>query len=216
MSAANALLQRLVPKDKRFFPLFDEFGSIVLKASECYGKLLRSEDAAVKKALVVEIEQFENRGDALIHKIVTELTATFITPFDREDIHRLASTLDGILDDILAGARRVVLYEVHKVPAQLVEMGDKVQACGKIAAECLSHLRAIRNPKEFANKIHEMQLLKSGADEIFLQGVASLYAAEPNSTEVLKLREIYYATMDALKYFQELSFALEAILIKTT
>ena len=216
MGAANALIQRLLPKDKRFFPLFDEFGSIVLRASEAYGKLLRSADPTAQKALVAEIEQYESRGDALIHKIVTELTATFITPFDREDIHRLASTLDGVLDDIQAGARRIVLYEVHTVPAQLVTLGNQIESSGKIAAECLTHLKNIRNPKEFAQRIRDLQVNKSNADEVFLQGVAGLYAAHPNSTEVLKLREIYYATMDALKYFQELSFALEAILIKTT
>jgi uncharacterized protein Yka (UPF0111/DUF47 family) len=216
MSAANALIQRLVPKDKRFFPLFDEFGSIVLKASETYGRLLRSSDPLSHKSLVDEIEKYEHRGDELIHKIVTELTATFITPFDREDIHRLASTLDGVLDDILAGARRIVLYEVHTVPAQLVILGNQIESSGKIAAECLSHLKSIRNPKDFAQKIRDLQINKSNADEVFLQGVAALYAAQPNSTEVLKLREIYYATMDALKYFHELSFALEAILIKTT
>ena len=216
MGAANALIQRLLPKDKRFFPLFDEFGSIVLRASEAYGKLLRSADPTAQKALVAEIEQYESRGDALIHKIVTELTATVITPFDREDIHRLASTLDGVLDDIQAGARRIVLYEVHTVPAQLVTLGNQIESSGKIAAECLSHLKNIRNPKEFAQRIRDLQVNKSNADEVFLQGVAGLYAAHPNSTEVLKLREIYYATMDALKYFQELSFALEAILIKTT
>jgi uncharacterized protein len=216
MSAANALIQRLIPKDKRFFPLFDEFGKIVERASACYGQLLRSTDPVGNKALVTEIEQLESRGDELIHKIVTELTATFITPFDREDIHRLASTLDGVLDDIQAGARRIVLYEIHSVPSQLVTLGNQIEMSGKIAAECVAHLKSIRNPKDFAQKIRTLQTTKSDADEIFLQGVAALYVAQPNSTEVLKLREIYYATMDALKYFQELSFALEAILIKTT
>lgn len=216
MSGANALLQKLVPKDKRFFPLFDEYGTIVQRASESYAKLLQTKDSEQRKALLDEIQRCETRGDELIHKIVVELTATFITPFDREDIHRLASTLDGILDDILAGARRLVMYGVYSIPAPLVELGNRIEANGKIAAECLSILRAIKDPKAFAVKIRSLQARKAEADGIFLQGMASLYAGNFDSTDVLKLREIFYATDNALKYFQELSFALEGILIKTT
>jgi len=216
MSGANTLIQRLIPKDKRFFPVFDEFGAIVKEASAKYAALLQSGDANVRKQYAAEIERLENRGDELIHKIVVELTATFITPFDREDIHRLASTLDGVLDDIYAGARRIVLYEVDKLPVQLVELGTSIAQTGIIAADCLQNLKSIHSPKDFAAKIRSIQDHKAKGDDTFLQGMASLYSGNYDSTYVLKLREIFYATDNALKNFQELSFALEAILIKTT
>lgn len=216
MSAANALIQKLLPKDRRFFPLFDEFGVTVQKAAKAYAELLRTTDVQKRSALVDEISASENKGDQLIHTIVTELTATFITPFDREDIHLLASNLDAILDDFLAAGRRIVAYKIEELPEKLVKLGELADASGALTAICLHNLKNIRDPKAFADRIRELQSHKSNADDIFLDGMAKLYAGGQDSMDVLKLREVYLATDDAMRNFQELSFALEAILIKTT
>jgi uncharacterized protein Yka (UPF0111/DUF47 family) len=216
MSFANSLLQRLVPKDRRFFPLFEAHALAVKEASESYFALLTTKDANERRVLAEKVSAAENKGDELIHKTVTELTATFLTPFDREDIHRLATTLDGILDELNGGARRVVLYEVSTFPTQLQDLAADIQDCGKTAAEAVAQLRSLRNPKELAAKIKAIQEHKSRAEETFMHGMASLYSGEYDGTLVLKLREIFYATDNAMRYFAELSFALEAILIKTT
>lgn len=217
MSGANTFIQRLLPKDKRFFPLFDEFGTTVREASGLYYQLLKTTDLAQRKGIVDQIAVHESQGDKLIHKIITELTATFITPFDREDIHRLASTLDAILDDLLAASRRIVMYRIESIPSHLVELGRCVGENGKLAAECLHILKNIKSPRDFAERIRAIQANKSEADDTFLDGMAGLYNNGGNdSMDVLKLREIYLASDDAMRNFQELSFALEAILIKTT
>lgn len=216
MSAANAIIQKLMPKDRRFFPLFDEFGLTVQKAGQAYAELLKTDDIQKRASLVDAISESESKGDRLIHTIVTELTATFITPFDREDIHLLASTLDAILDDFLAAGRRIVAYKIAGLPEKLVKLGDLANASGVLTAQCLHNLKNIRDPKAFADLIRELQSHKSNADDIFLDGMAELYAGGQDSIDVLKLREVYLATDDAMRNFQELSFALEAILIKTT
>jgi uncharacterized protein len=215
-SFPNSLIQMLVPKDKRFFPLFDEFGEIIGQASNSYSELLHSKDPAQSIAFSNNVGVLETRGDELTHAIVTNLTATFLTPFDREDMHRLATALDGIMDELEAGARRIALYNVHLIPPHLQQMGKAVETCGNLAREAMLSLKDIRNPKEFASKIRVMQQTKSTASELFLQGMASLYNGDYEGNLVLKLREIFYATDNALRYFQELSFALEAVLIKTT
>lgn len=216
MSNANSFIQKLLPKDKRFFPLFDEFGAKVKSASALYSEVLNTADHTKRSAIVDKIADLESQGDKLVHKIVLELTATFITPFDREDIHRLASNLDAVLDDILAAARRLIAYKIEAIPAPLIDLGRLIAANGAIAADCLHTLKSIKNPREFAGEIREIQTNKAEADDIFLDGMAELYRAQSDSIQVMKLREVYLASDGAQRNFQDLSFALEAILIKTT
>lgn len=216
MSFANMLIQKLVPKEKKFFPLFDAHASVVKTAADNYFELLMSKDAVDRRRFAENVSAAEVKGDELIHTVISELTATFITPFDREDIHRLSSTLDGILDELNGGARRVILYEVTTIPTQLLDLAADIQACGIAAAEAVHMLKSMRHPKQLAAKIKTIQEHKSRAEETFMHGMASLYSGDYDGTLVLKLREVFYATDNAMRYFQELSFALEAILIKTT
>jgi uncharacterized protein len=216
MSFANALIQKLVPKDRRFYPLFDAHAATVREATSSYFELLMAKDPAQRHLHADKVTAAEIKGDELIHTIINELTATFLTPFDREDIHRLATTMDGILDELNGGARRVVLYEVETIPSQLLELAAHIKACGIEAAEAVSMLKSLRHPKQLAAKIKTIQEHKSRAEETFMHGMANLYNGGYDGTLVLKLREIFYATDNAMRYFAELSFALEAILIKTT
>ena len=216
MSFANSLIQRLVPKDRRFYPLFDAHANAVKDAADSYFELLRIADPVGRRKLADQVSAAEIKGDEIIHTVITELTATFLTPFDREDIHRLATTLDGILDELNGGARRVILYEVTTIPVQLQDLAADIRACGIAAAEAVNMLKSLRHPKMLAAKIKDIQEHKSRAEETFLHGMASLYSGDYEGTTVLKLREIFYATDNAMRYFAELSFALEAILIKTT
>lgn len=216
MSFANSLIQRLVPKDRRFYPLFDAHALTVKEACDSYSLLLKATDPAEQRKLADQVSAAEIKGDELIHTVITELTATFLTPFDREDIHRLATTLDGILDELNGGARRVVLYEIKSIPPQLQELAADIQACGVACSEAVHMLKSLRHPKLLAAKIKTIQSHKSRAEETFMHGMASLYSGTYEGTTVLKLREIFYATDNAMRYFNELSFALEAILIKTT
>jgi uncharacterized protein len=216
MSFANSLIQRLVPKDRRFFPLFDAHALAVKEATEAYLGLLTSTDPAERRKFADQVSVAEVKGDGYIHAVITELTATFLSPFDREDIHRLVTTMDGILDELNGGARRVILYEVAEVPDRLKELAADLKECGQDVSEAVSMLQSLRQPKVLAAKIKDIQEHKSRAEETFMHGMASLYSGNYEGTTVLKLREIFYATDNAMRYFAELSFALEAILIKTT
>lgn len=216
MSFANSLIQKLVPKDKRFYPLFDSHAEQVQKAGNAYFELLTAKDPEARRRFAEQVSDAEEKGDQVIHTVISELTATFLTPFDREDIHRLATTLDGILDELNGGARRVILYEVTTFPSQLLDLAADIQDCGEAAAEAIHMLKSLRQPKMLAAKIKTIQEHKSRAEETFMHGMAALYSGDYDHTLVLKLREIFYATDNAMRYFAELSFALEAILIKTT
>ncbi|MEY3442529.1 MAG: hypothetical protein RLZZ519_810 [Bacteroidota bacterium] len=216
MSSLNSLIQKLVPKDKRFYPLFDAFADAVKGATESYSNLLTAKDAASRAKFAAEVAAAEEKGDVLIHKVMTELTATFLTPFDREDIHQLAVALDGILDQLNGGASRITLYEIDDFPASLLDLGSDLKASGAAAAEAVHLLKSTRNPKLFAEKIQAIQERKARADETFMHALAKLYRDEQDVVKLLKLREVYYSAEGAMDFFAELSFALEAILIKTT
>jgi uncharacterized protein len=110
----NNIFQYFVPKDRKFFPLFEQGSANLIKIAEALVKLMDAKDEASKQALTKEIEDLEHRGDDITHQIFIELGKNFITPFDREDIHLLASAVDDIADYIHGSATRLQLYKSTK------------------------------------------------------------------------------------------------------
>ena len=109
------ILQLLSPKDKKFFPLFEQASSNLLEVSNILLKALKTNDESERKVLISEIQKLEHKGDEITHQIFHELSSSFITPFDREDIHTLATVVDDILDYIHGSAKRIQLYNLKKL-----------------------------------------------------------------------------------------------------
>jgi uncharacterized protein Yka (UPF0111/DUF47 family) len=105
---------RLIPHETRFFELFDELSGYLIEGA----KLLRSilEQPHDLRMRVEQVQAVEHKGDRATHAIITKLNQSFITPFDREDIHKLASSLDDVLDFVNAAANRLVMYKIHEPP----------------------------------------------------------------------------------------------------
>ena len=117
----DTILSFLMPKNDKFFEYFEQTADNLVETTELL-KQLPTTPETDRKTLVKKIEDKEHRGDTITHDIMSELNGTFITPFDREDIHRLASSLDDILDNIYGAVVRFELYRVREVPSDMVKL----------------------------------------------------------------------------------------------
>ncbi len=209
----DRFIQILLPHDKKFYTLFEESTQLLLKASVRL-KNIAEADAVETRTLVKEIEDLEHQADEVTHKIFGELNATFVTPFDREDIHELASTLDDIMDNINGSASRFVLYGVNRKTPYMKQLMEIIQHSAQAVEKGVQYLSDFRNSEKLQAILREINSYENEADAVFEQAVADLFENEKDVREVIKLKEIYVGLETATDKCEDVANVLESILIK--
>jgi len=209
----DRLIQILLPHDEKFYTLFEEMTKLLLKASVALRKIPDS-DLIQTQTLVKEIEDLEHEADEVTHAIFAELNATFVTPFDREDIHELASALDDIMDYINGSASRFVLYNVHQRTQYLRRLNEIIQQSVEAIGKGVSYLRDFRNSASLQEILKKVNEYENEADTVFALAVADLFENEKNVIELIKLKEIYVELETATDRCEDVANVLESILIK--
>lgn len=201
---------RLIPREERFFDLFVEDAANVLGAARLLEAMLRSWDELERRA--GEIRDAEHRGDEISHTIGHKLEATFVTPFDREDMHALISGLDDVLDGIEEVADTFVLYRIEAPSASSVELATiLVRQCEQIH-EALGHLRGFKGLDKYRIEIHR---LENEGDRIGRLAIASLFeASDPIS--VIKWRKVYDVLESTIDLCEDVADILERITLKNS
>src|SRR4051812_35135605 len=120
------IFQFLLPQDKKFFPLFEKASGNLLHISKVLVEMVNAPTPEKRRELIKEIERLEHVGDSVTHEIFNELSANFITPFDREDIHELVSSVDDIVDYIHGSAKRIDLYKIEEMPPQVSKLAELI------------------------------------------------------------------------------------------
>src|SRR5438045_3404029 len=116
---------RLIPRETKFFDMFAEVSANLCEGARLLERILRQSSSEIPQ-MVQQFRAIEHRGDDMTHAILTRLNQTFITPFDREDIHRLASSLDDVLDFVNAAGQRLVLYKIRRAPGPAAELAGLI------------------------------------------------------------------------------------------
>ncbi len=209
----DRLIQILLPHDEKFYTLFEESTKLLQKASITLRKILGS-DPAQTRTLVLEIEDLEHQADEVTHRIFAELNSTFVTPFDREDIHQLASSLDDIMDYINGSASRFVLYNVHADTPYMRRLMEIIQQQVEAVGKGVTYLRDFRNPSALQEILRKVNEYENDADTVFALAVADLFENEKNVIELIKLKEIYVGLETATDRCEDVANVLESILIK--
>ncbi len=207
-------IHKLLPHDDRFFPLLEESAQNIVRASESLKKLSLSKNARERERLISQIKEFEHKGDDVTHEIFSQLNSTFVTEFDREDIYKLTSALDDILDHIDGSAGRFTLYKIKRCPRQMVELIDVL---AKSIVELQEGIRLLRSPQKkdglqgVFQRVHQFE---NDADSLFEQAVADLFEKVKKPIDVIKLKEIYVGLETATDKCEDAANVLEGILIK--
>jgi predicted phosphate transport protein (TIGR00153 family) len=201
---------RLIPHEAKFFDLFAELsGKLTEGARLLRGMLATPLDLQMQ---VEQMQAIEHRGDKATHAIITKLNQTFITPFDREDIHRLASSLDDVLDFMNAAATRLVMYKIEQPPPASAELAGVLVLQTEELAKGVSLLEKNGHVMQHCEEINR---LEDVADHISRRAIADLFENEQNPIQLIKLKELYEVLEFATDKAEDAANVLEAIVLKS-
>lgn len=210
----NSLLKIFTPSNTVFFELFEKISDNVAQMGVLLKQLINEADYDKKSAITQSIIDFEHENDELTHNVFTELGRNFITPFDREDIHALATSLDDIADYIYASAKKINIYRANTNEIGLQKMVELIEQSAshvKLAVRELRDMKKIRNITEALVKINS---LENQADDVFDMSIERLFDTEPDAKEVIKKREIYQAMETVTDKCEDAGNVIESIIIK--
>ncbi len=214
MAGLNSFLKIFMPKNKVFFELFEQVAENVSKMGTQIKAVVAEPDFDKRAALITQIEDLEHANDELTHNLFTELGRNFITPFDREDIHYLATSLDDIADYIYASAKKINFYRVNPNDMGMQKFAELIeQGCQQIKI-AVTELRDMKNMRKITEALVKINSLENQADDVFDMSIERLFATEPDAKEVIKKREIYQVMEIVTDKCEDASNVIESIIIK--
>jgi predicted phosphate transport protein (TIGR00153 family) len=200
---------RLTPRDNAFYAMFTEAGRNVAEATDVLATLL--DPNANREAVAKQLREREHAGDAVTHRIMRQLNTSFVTPFDREDIYRLASALDDVVDAIEAAADFIVLADVGKLPPLMTEQITLLQRSANETAEAMARLATLRDLEPYWIEVNR---LENEADRVYRKLLSKLFSGDYDALTMVKLREVADGLEDAADALEHVAHAVESIAVK--
>jgi predicted phosphate transport protein (TIGR00153 family) len=210
----NSIFQYFVPKDKKFFPLFEQMGENLIEMSKLLVEAVNTDDLEKRTDIFGAIEDFEHKCDGVTHQIHLELSKNFITPFDREDIHTLVNALDDVADFIHGSSNRMHLYKVVNITEPIRDMADLILEATIEVSKAVHELRNLRNIRNITDSCVRINSIENKADDIFDKAVGYLFEYEKNAVELIKYKEVLAAMETATDRCEDVANVLESILVK--
>lgn len=210
----NSIMKIFMPKDKIFYTLFEQVAVTVAQMGKLMKDVVTEPDYDKRAAIIAQIEDMEHVNDDYTHKIFTELGRNFITPFDREDIHYLATALDDICDYIFASAKKINFYKVNPNDQGIQKMADLIEQASEQIKNAVFELRNMRNMRAITDALVKVNSIENQADDIFDMSIDRLFETEPDAKEVIKKREIYQVMEIVTDKCEDAGNVIESIIIK--
>jgi predicted phosphate transport protein (TIGR00153 family) len=211
----DTLIHALLPKDKQFFQYFEEDAENLLKAASVLKELMSpSMSRSEREQKIRKVEELEHRGDDITHEIFSYLSSTFVTPFDREDIHALASKLDDILDFIKGAATRVSLYKVESITADEEKLADLIRAAVQELYSAIRALRDLRGAPDIRTSLVRIHSIENEADDLFERAIGNLFDTCKDPILLIKTKEILVSLETATDQCEDAANVIESIMVK--
>ena len=203
---------RLLPREEKFFNLFNKQVEVIAQASRLLLEGARAGNSRLAE-VATQISAIEHKGDEIIHEIFTRLNQTFITPLDPEDIHNLSSKLDDVLDGIEDSVHRMVAYRLDAIPAKMIALTEVIQRCC-LALERAFH--ALEKNEEVMDHTIEINRLENEADNLVRGAVADLFENQTDAILLIKLKEIYEFLEDTTDRCEDVADVLQNVVVKNS
>ena len=201
---------RLNPRETRFYDLFATSANNLVTGAKLLTEMLAA-DQAQRAEIGERMRAAEHAGDEATHEIMRQLNSSFITPFDREDIYRLASGLDDVMDAMEAAVDLVVLYRLDELPRELADQVDVLVHGAELTADAMPRLQSMRHLDDYWIEINR---LENQADKIYRRLLARLFSGEYDALTVLKLKEVVDQLEMAADAFEHVANTIETIAVK--
>lgn len=203
-----------MPKNAIFFDLFEKVADNLSIMGTQLKEVVAESDFDKRATLIRQVEDMEHQNDDLTHNLFTELGRNFITPFDREDIHALATSLDDIADYIHASAKKINFYRVNTNDMGMQKFAEMIeQGCQQIKI-AVTQLRDMKNLRAITEAMVKINSIENQADDVFDMSIERLFATEEDAKEVIKKREIYQVMELATDKCEDASNVIESIVLK--
>jgi len=213
MNLSN-LLKFFVPKETKFYAMFNEAAICCIEASVELNNLFNSSTSDELKAIRLKIKAIEKRGDDVATQVFDALNNTFITPFDREDIHELANTLDDVVDLIYSVSGKVEYYRLTEFSAYMKDMVAEIQRGCEQIQTAVNGLENFKNNDKTLRACKDLNKLESRVDKYFYLGISSLFDNEKDAIELIKQKDILLNIEKIANKMEDVSDVVKTILVK--
>jgi len=203
---------RLIPRDTKFFDMFEEIATNVVEGAQALNGLLHNYDYEKMPAAVQHIKEIESRGDEMTHKILIKLNQTFITPFDREDIHLLASSLDDVLDFVYSASDRLFTYKIREPSASAKVLTGIIV---KQALELKKAVTLLRKDSQLLEHCVEVNRLENEAYQVSREAIGRLFDGGYDPITLIKLKELLEILEEASDKAEDVANVLETVVLKS-
>lgn len=211
----NSIFQYFVPKDKKiFFPLFEQAASNVVEMALLMVEAVNAASMSERQDLYQQIDKLENVGDDITHQIYLELGKNFITPFDREDIHSLATAIDDVADLIQGSANRMSLYQITEMTEPIRKLSELILQGSNDLQKAVAELKDLKNVRNIAESCIRINSIENQADYVFDRAVADLFLYEKDPIRLIKYKEILAALETATDRCEDAANVMESIIVK--
>jgi predicted phosphate transport protein (TIGR00153 family) len=209
-------LSRLMPRERRFFHLFDQHAELVVAASGVLAELLKgfTREENQREERIARILELEHQADKVTHETVALLHRTFVTPLDREDIHRLISRMDDVLDLIQDTAESFQLYDIRRLTPEACELAELLRECClrlQRAVQLLSNMDQSAQTLDLCNQIDS---LESQADRVMRTALSKLFREESDVRQIMKLETVYQLLESATDRCEDVANIIEGVVLE--
>jgi hypothetical protein len=209
----NSIFQFLTPKDKKFFPLFQQSTKNLILLAETLHEAVNA-PLLQREELFNKMTELKEMGDKISHNTYIELNKNFITPFDREDIYSLVNAMDNVASYIQGAASRMRLYQVDKITKSIRKLTEiNVEACQHLDIS-IKELENFRNLKKVIESCNRINKLESKSDNVYDKAVYELFENETDAKNIIKYKEVLSALETATDKCKETASVLESIVVK--
>ena len=209
----NNFFQFLVPKDKKFFPLFEQASSNLIEIATNLHEAVNL-PLKEREVLFQKIDTLEQKGEDITRQTNLELSRNFITPFDREDIHALITSIDNVADYLHGAASRMRLYQVDKITKSIRKLTEiNLEACQNIDV-AVRELRDLKKMKNITDAIVRINKLENKSDNVYDKAVLDLFENETDAKNIIKYKEVLSVLETATDKCKSVAGVLESISVK--
>jgi predicted phosphate transport protein (TIGR00153 family) len=208
-------IARLMPREGRFFSLFDSHAKLIVDGALALVDVLRDYGVAKDRAAGIKlIEDAEHSADRITHETVQLLHTTFVTPFDRDDIHRLISRMDDVLDLIQDTGESLVLYDIQKVTPEATQLAELLLHCTERVQAAVKLMASMENAPAMLAICEEIDKLESEADKVMRGAISELFRNETDVRQLIKLKAVYEALESATDKCQDVANVIESVVLE--
>jgi predicted phosphate transport protein (TIGR00153 family) len=200
----------LVPQKREFFDLYNRAAANAVAISEKLVVLLDTFPDGADDGMR-DIKELEHEGDRITHDLIDLINRTFVTPFDRDDMYRLAGVLDDVCDNIDDSAEKVVGYGVREISEPARQQSQVIHRCTTKLAEAIAQLEGFKDSRR---QLIELRTLEDEGDRLSRQAISALFAGDPDAVSLVRWKDIHEQLEEAIDACENAADVLEAILVK--